>query len=132
MNVIGVIFFNNTATPERYTLSLHDALPISGPGGGDLGCVDPSSFVAEFVEGAALVDPPGVSAPVESQFGWHVIEVRSFGATPSEDPLAIQNALFSTDEFSAMQEDVLAREVVVDPAYGVWDSDSLSVVAAGG
>src|SRR2546429_9297861 len=24
-------FFNDTATPEIYTLSLHDALPISGP-----------------------------------------------------------------------------------------------------
>src|SRR2546422_11365379 len=26
-------FFNDTATTEIYTLSLHDALPISGPGG---------------------------------------------------------------------------------------------------
>src|SRR5499425_3712336 len=28
-----VFFFNYTATTEIYTLSLHDALPISGPGG---------------------------------------------------------------------------------------------------
>src|SRR5690349_24406723 len=28
-------FFNDTATTEIYTLSLHDALPISPPGGGD-------------------------------------------------------------------------------------------------
>src|SRR3712207_9401353 len=28
-------FFNDTATTEIYTLSLHDALPISGHGGGD-------------------------------------------------------------------------------------------------
>src|SRR2546429_6122440 len=27
------IFFNDTATTEIYTLSLHDALPISAPGG---------------------------------------------------------------------------------------------------
>src|SRR5579862_8791681 len=27
-------FFNDTATPEIYTLSLHDALPISCPSGG--------------------------------------------------------------------------------------------------
>src|SRR5215469_18656764 len=27
-------FFNETATTEIYTLSLHDALPISGPGHG--------------------------------------------------------------------------------------------------
>src|SRR2546422_11597546 len=29
-----VFFFNDTATTEIYTLSLHDALPISGQGGG--------------------------------------------------------------------------------------------------
>src|SRR2546429_5617190 len=29
-------FFNDTATTEIYTLSLHDALPISFPGGGEL------------------------------------------------------------------------------------------------
>src|SRR3712207_6857012 len=27
----GLFFFNDTATTEIYTLSLHDALPISGP-----------------------------------------------------------------------------------------------------
>src|SRR5260370_38852522 len=30
---IFVFFFNDTATTEIYTLSLHDALPISGPHG---------------------------------------------------------------------------------------------------
>src|SRR3712207_8652042 len=30
-------FFNDTATPEIYTLSLHDALPISVAGGGGRG-----------------------------------------------------------------------------------------------
>src|SRR2546422_10861317 len=29
---IFVFFFNDTATTEIYTLSLHDALPICGPG----------------------------------------------------------------------------------------------------
>src|SRR3712207_7793979 len=31
--LIFVFFFNDTATTEIYTLSLHDALPISGAGG---------------------------------------------------------------------------------------------------
>src|SRR5215467_16139787 len=30
--IIFFFFFNDTATTEIYTLSLHDALPISGPG----------------------------------------------------------------------------------------------------
>src|SRR3712207_9446871 len=32
---IFFFFFNDTATTEIYTLSLHDALPISQPGHGD-------------------------------------------------------------------------------------------------
>src|SRR5690349_22326936 len=39
-----VFFFNDTATPEIYTLSLHDALPICTPGtSGDRHCPDPES-----------------------------------------------------------------------------------------
>jgi PPIC-type PPIASE domain len=104
----------------------------SGPNGGDLGCADPSGYVPEFSAGAALVEAPGISAPVETQFGWHVIEVRSFDATPSEDPAAIQQAVFSTEEFVGMQEAVFAREVVIDPVYGTWDTTTLSVVPADG
>src|SRR3989454_10984120 len=36
MSVIFFFFFNDTATTEIYTLSLHDALPISGAGMIDL------------------------------------------------------------------------------------------------
>src|SRR5256885_3522743 len=33
MSLSSFFFFNDTATTEIYTLSLHDALPISGSGG---------------------------------------------------------------------------------------------------
>src|SRR6266487_4672579 len=36
-----LFFFNDTATTEIYTLSLHDALPISGPGG----CMEKAHFL---------------------------------------------------------------------------------------
>src|SRR3712207_6924318 len=36
-SVIIIFFFNDTATTEIYTLSLHDALPISGEGRGEAG-----------------------------------------------------------------------------------------------
>src|SRR3712207_7978088 len=48
-------FFNDTATTEIYTLSLHDALPISLLGGGVL------RRVALRPAGARL--PPGARAP---------------------------------------------------------------------
>ncbi|MEQ8840857.1 MAG: peptidylprolyl isomerase [Acidimicrobiales bacterium] len=104
------------------------SLDGSGAGGGDLGCVDPAGFVQEFVDGAAALGGPGVTPPVQSEFGWHVIEVRSFDATPSDDPIAIQNAVLGSDDFLEFQSTVIEREVTVDPRYGVWDSVSASVV----
>src|SRR3712207_7508294 len=35
--LVSYFFFNDTATTEIYTLSLHDALPISGAGHGERG-----------------------------------------------------------------------------------------------
>src|ERR1051326_796036 len=44
-----IFFFNDTATTEIYTLSLHDALPISvAPPARKLGSIDLSAFVLEF------------------------------------------------------------------------------------
>ena len=104
----------------------------SGPSGGDLGCVDPATFIAEFTDGAAALGGPGITPPVESEFGWHVIEVRSFDATEPDDPAAVQNAVLATPEFAAFQEEVVAREVTIDPRYGVWDPLSASVIPADG
>jgi hypothetical protein len=103
----------------------------SGPNGGALGCVDPATFVPEFTAGAAATEEGGVSAPTESQFGWHVILVDSFGNSPSEDSDAIEAALLETQEFLDYQEAAITRDVDVDPQYGVWDSDPnvLAVVA---
>src|SRR2546430_13633425 len=41
-------FFNDTATTEIYTLSLHDALPISPPGGRRPRCLPPPGWVWSF------------------------------------------------------------------------------------
>src|SRR2546425_3933360 len=55
-------FFNDTATTEIYTLSLHDALPICSFGEkriGDFGCGYQAAFVRSIiaeVEHAVLVD----------------------------------------------------------------------------
>src|SRR3712207_8648217 len=48
-------FFNDTATTEIYTLSLHDALPISPPGGGRPA---PSSAAAARAAWCSRSPPP--------------------------------------------------------------------------
>src|SRR3712207_8340365 len=68
-----VFFFNDTATTEIYTLSLHDALPI---------------FVATFADGvtfvglAAVRDPRLVVATISAALG-----VREAGGRPLADSL---------------------------------------------
>src|SRR5215469_17870041 len=48
-------FFNDTATTEIYTLSLHDALPIPGMGFNSLNCWMPISYSPR-----AILRPTGV------------------------------------------------------------------------
>src|SRR5258706_16414069 len=53
-------FFNDTATTEIYTLSLHDALPIcAGAGAADF--VEPGRSTMVFSKSAALACPAGAS-----------------------------------------------------------------------
>lgn len=121
------------------TLAAEVSTGPSGPNGGDLSCVDTSTFVPEFVDGARLVAPSGVTGPVESQFGFHVINVRSMGPLSAEnhpemDQGAIDAALQQAnsasrsaardDAISTIIADVNIRlldTVSIDPRFGEWN-----------
>jgi peptidyl-prolyl cis-trans isomerase SurA len=47
----------------------------SGPQGGDLGWVSPGAFVPEFEEAMNALPINGISDPVTSRFGLHLIQV---------------------------------------------------------
>jgi peptidyl-prolyl cis-trans isomerase C len=49
--------------------------PGSKDNGGDLGWSVPSNFVQPFAEAAAKLNKGQVSAPVQTQFGWHIIKL---------------------------------------------------------
>lgn len=60
----------------------------SGPNGGQLGWFGAGAMVPEFEEAVVALEPGSVSAPVETQFGWHVIklnETRILEAPTLED-----------------------------------------------
>ncbi len=47
----------------------------SGPNGGDLGWFGAGVMVEPFFNAVEALDPGAVSAPVQTQFGWHVIKL---------------------------------------------------------
>lgn len=48
----------------------------SGPGGGELGWFGKGAMVAPFEEAVLAAEVGAVSAPVQTQFGWHVIKLN--------------------------------------------------------
>jgi peptidyl-prolyl cis-trans isomerase C len=48
----------------------------SGPNGGQLGWFGAGMMVAPFEEAVVAMEPETISAPVETQFGWHVIRLN--------------------------------------------------------
>lgn len=60
----------------------------SGPSGGDLGWFGEGMMVPEFEQAVVALQPGETSSPVQSQFGWHVIQlvdVRDKAVPPLEE-----------------------------------------------
>ncbi|MFQ5556995.1 MAG: peptidylprolyl isomerase, partial [Acidimicrobiales bacterium] len=126
--------------------------PGSGQFGGGLGCLLQGSLVPEFEAAAYAASPGDVVGPVQSQFGFHVIEVLSVGPPTAEFhpqmsvvELAQLQGQASSAISPAQAEGDAARAallrdiqdtalttygplVVIDPAFGVWDESSFQVV----
>ncbi len=96
----------------------------TGPDGGDLGCADPSGFVEPFANAIREGGLNEILGPVETQFGFHVIEVYA-RETAEANPEAAQSAGFA--EFSSI---LASTTVEVDESLGVWDPTQGRVLAA--
>jgi len=72
------------------TLAAEKSTGPSGPNGGSLGWFGKDAMVAPFAEAAFSMEKGGVSAPVQTQFGWHVIKVEDIRMTepPAYEALA--------------------------------------------
>lgn len=64
------------------TLAQERSTGPSGPSGGELGWFGPGQMVPEFDEAVQSLEPGTVSAPVETQFGWHVIMLNETRLSP--------------------------------------------------
>ena len=96
--------------------------PGSGAQGGDLGPQQRGTFVPPFEEAVWSGRIGTVLAPVESEFGFHVIEVTAIDTTPaselgSQERRGLAGAELEEVVTAAFQ----AAAVTVDPTIGVWD-----------
>ena len=97
----------------------------SGPNGGQLGWFQAGMMVPPFQEAVEALEPGTVSAPVQTQFGWHVVrlnETRETTPPPLEQlfpellqqvqEAAVGDAIAAATEAAAIEE----FDVEVDPA----------------
>lgn len=97
----------------------------SGPNGGALGWFGKGMMVAPFEAAVLELEPGSVSAPVQTQFGWHVVrlnEVRNAGVPSFEDTRdTIAERLSEAAAQEAVESlvdatEITRAEVEIDPA----------------
>jgi len=96
--------------------------------GGSLGSAVASTYVPEFGEAAAALEPGEISKPVQSQFGWHVIrmvkkDVQSFESAKQ----ALIDSRSTTVFNDWLRARIKADGVDVNPKYGRFDPETFEV-----
>ncbi len=80
----------------------------TAPLGGDLGWLSPGETVPAFEQAMERLQPGQVSEPIQSQFGWHLIEVLDRRSKDMED------------EYKRMQARQILFQRRVEPALEDW------------
>jgi len=97
-------------------------------------CPQASQFDADFVAGATSVPTGEVAGPVQTQFGWHVVQVDEAVEVPFEEARSAVQA-YASQRASAAFSEFLAEanrgDITVNPRYGFWDAETGTVVTPG-
>ena len=108
--------------------------PGSAQQGGDLGEISQGQTVPEFDEAVFGAEVGEIVGPVQTQFGYHVIEVTGQQAAPpleevrDEVVAGVQGPQRQEAVQQWLQEQVAAAEVVVNPRFGEWNAEAGQVV----
>ena len=100
----------------------------SGPSGGSLGWFGPGMMVKPFETAVSNMEVGGVSEPVETQFGWHVIklnEIREKSGPSFED---VRAQLKSQIEEKAITDQLTALTEAADIDRSVADGLDASIL----
>ena len=85
--------------------------------GGDLGFVAPGALVPEFEQAMNALQPNQLSAPVQSQFGWHLIQVLERQESSDTDELLKKQAQDEIFKRKVEEETELWLRRIRDEAY---------------
>ncbi|RVT82043.1 peptidylprolyl isomerase [Rhodobacteraceae bacterium CCMM004] len=86
------------------TLAREKSTGPSGPNGGDLGWFSAGMMVPEFETAVMALEPGAVSAPVQTQFGWHVIKLNEVRDKPIPTLDQVRPELADTLQQAAVEE----------------------------
>ena len=103
------------------TLAQEKSTGPSGPNGGQLGWFGKGAMVAPFEEAVVAMEPGTVSAPVQTQFGWHVIRLNE---TRLKDAPALE-------EVQGDLAETLRREAIEARVSELTDGAQIDRVEAG-
>lgn len=120
------------ATPENFArlARRYSKDPSSAPEGGDLGLRSAADLVDAVARAAVRAEVGAIVGPVESEFGFHLIWVRSREAPPFETQRPELIEELQGQVFAEWLLDRLRHaEIRVNPQYGVFDPESGEVVA---
>lgn len=95
---------NGAKFEELAKLHSEDA---SAPSGGDLGWISPGDTVPDFEQAMNALEPGQISAPVQSPFGWHLIQVlerRNQDVSEERQRQAARQAIRARKAEAAFQE----------------------------
>ena len=97
----------------------------SGPSGGDLGWFTPDRMVPEFSEAVVKLETGSISAPIQTQFGWHVVKLYETRPLPTPALEEVREELFQELNAEAINSaierlekaaTITRAEVEVDPS----------------
>jgi parvulin-like peptidyl-prolyl isomerase len=93
----------------------------SAQNGGELGCVDAQQFVPEFAAAVSSQPLDQISAPVQTEFGFHLIVVRNTIPLDSiEEVIRDQVESQTSGGEQALARLAAKANVDVEPRYGRW------------